>query len=79
MCELRLYLNPAVEERRNRTLPVQRVRPLPQDERHQSTSHQATETPGKCTAVDYCILIILTVYITLSCLNITVINEGDLI
>lgn len=45
--QLRLRVHAAVAPGRHRTLPVQRLRPLPQDERHQQATHQATEAPGK--------------------------------
>ena len=40
-------LHAAVATGRHRPLPVQRVRPLPQDERTQPTSHQAATTSGQ--------------------------------
>lgn len=48
--QLRLRVHAAVAQGRHRTLSVQRVRPLPQDERHQQAAHQATETAGKTHA-----------------------------
>ena len=50
MRELRSDFNPVVAPRRERSLLVQRVRALLQDERHQSTSRQAQEAPGKRSA-----------------------------
>jgi len=43
--ELRSDFNPVVAPRRERSLLVQRLRALLQDERHQSTSRQAQEAP----------------------------------
>ena len=50
MRELRSDFNPVVAPRRERSLLVQRLRALLQDERHQSTSRQAQEAPGKRSA-----------------------------
>ena len=50
MRELRSNFNPVVAPRRERPLLVQRLRALLQDERHQSTSRQAQEAPGKRSA-----------------------------
>lgn len=47
MCELRRHVHPAVAAGRHRTLPVQRLRPLPQDERPEQTSHQAQAQTGE--------------------------------
>lgn len=47
MRQLRLRVHAAVAQGRHRTLPVQRLRPLPQDERHQQAAHQTAETTGK--------------------------------
>lgn len=47
MRQLWLRVHAAVAQGRHRTLPVQRLRPLPQDERHQQTAHQTAETTGK--------------------------------
>lgn len=47
MRQLRLRVHAAVAQGRHRTLPVQRLRPLPQDERHQQAAHQTTETTGE--------------------------------
>ena len=45
--ELRCHVHSTVASRRHRTLPVQRLRTLPQDERPESTSHQAETTTGQ--------------------------------
>ena len=45
--ELRCHVHSTVASRRHRTLPVQRMRTLPQDERPESTSHQAETTTGQ--------------------------------
>ena len=50
MRELRSDFNPVVAPRRERSLLVQRLRALLQDERHQSTSRQTQEAPGKRSA-----------------------------
>ena len=47
MCELRRDIDAAVETRRQRSLPLQRVRPLLQNERHQPTARQAKEENGE--------------------------------
>ena len=48
MRQLRLHFDAAVASRRHRPLPVQRLRPLPQNEqRHAATAHQADPTPRK--------------------------------
>ncbi len=47
MRQLRLRVHAAVAQGRHRTLPLQRLRPVPQDERNQQAAHQTTETPGK--------------------------------
>lgn len=47
MRELRRDIDATVETRRYRSLPLQRLRPLLQDERAESTSHQAETTAGK--------------------------------
>lgn len=47
MRQLRLRVDAAVAQGRHRALPVQRLRPLPQDERHQQAAHQTTETTGE--------------------------------
>ena len=56
MRELRSDFNPVVAPRRERSLLVQRLRALLQDERHQSTSRQAQEAPGKRSA---CVVIMV--------------------
>jgi hypothetical protein len=45
--ELRSNIDTAVEARRDRALPMQRLRVVPQDEWTKSTSHQAEATLGK--------------------------------
>lgn len=45
--QLRIRVHAAVAQGRHRTLLVQRLRPLPQDERHQQAAHQTPETTGK--------------------------------
>lgn len=47
MRELRVRVHAAVAQGRNRTLPVQRLRPLSQDERHQQAADQTAETAGE--------------------------------
>jgi hypothetical protein len=47
MCELWGYLHPSLEAGRERPLPLQRLRPLLQDERTEPSSHQAQETAGQ--------------------------------
>lgn len=49
MRELRLRVHAAVAQGRDRPLPVQRVRPVSQDERHQQAADQTAETPGEKT------------------------------
>lgn len=46
MCELRGDVNPSLEAGWYRPLPVQCLRTVPQDERHQQTSHQTSKTTG---------------------------------
>lgn len=47
MRELRRDIDATVETGRYRSLPLQRLRPLLQDERAEPTSHQAETTAGK--------------------------------
>lgn len=47
MCQLRLSVHTAMAQGRHGALPVQCLWPLPQDEWHQQTAHQTTETAGK--------------------------------
>lgn len=47
MCELWGDVNPTLEAGRHRPLPVQRMRFVPQDERHQQTSDQTAEAAGE--------------------------------
>ena len=46
MRQLRSDVDTSVASRRNRSLPVQRMRTLPQDERAESTPHQTKTTSG---------------------------------
>lgn len=48
MCQLRGHLYAPVEAGRDRALPVQRVRAVPQDERRQQAAQQAAEEAGQC-------------------------------
>jgi len=45
--ELRRHVDTPLETGRDWSLPLQRLRPLLQDERPESTPHQAEATPGK--------------------------------
>lgn len=47
MRQLWRHLDAAVAPRRHRPLPLQRLRPLPQDERHEPAPGQAAATAGK--------------------------------
>lgn len=47
VCELRREQHATVATRRHGPLPVQRVRPLPQDQRSQPTARQAEQTAGE--------------------------------
>ena len=47
MCQLRSYLYSTVASRPERPLPLQRVRPLLQDERHQPAPRQTKKKNGK--------------------------------
>ena len=47
MCQLWRNIHPALAQRWHWSLPLQRMRPLPQDERSQSATHQAQEATGK--------------------------------
>lgn len=47
MCQLWGHVHPAVEEGRHGALPLQRLRALPQDERHQPAPVQTPEEAGK--------------------------------
>lgn len=47
MCQLWGHVHPTVAAGRDGTLPVQRLWPLPQDERHQPAPHQTPAPPGK--------------------------------
>lgn len=47
VCQLWLRVHAAVAQGRHRALPVQRLWPVPQDERHQPAAHQTTEATGK--------------------------------
>lgn len=46
MCELRGHVDPPLETGWYRPLPVQRLRTVPQNERHQQTSHKTSKTAG---------------------------------
>ena len=48
MRELRLHPDAAMAAGRYRPLPVQRLRPLQQDERPQPAPHQAADARGEC-------------------------------
>ena len=50
VCELRLHLHPAVATGWHGPLPVQRLRPVPQDERTEQTPHQAAAETGEYLA-----------------------------
>ncbi len=65
MCELRCYLHPPLEAGRERPLPLQRLRPLLQDERHESTARQAQETSCKYTITFHCWIFVPGVHICL--------------
>lgn len=47
MCQLRGHVHPALEEGRHGALPLQRLRALPQDERHQPALVQTPEEAGE--------------------------------
>lgn len=47
MRQLRRNIDAPLAPRRHRPLPVQRVRPLPQDERHEPTLGPSTPSAGK--------------------------------
>ena len=47
MCQLWRYINPAVETGWERSLPVQRLRPLLQDERAEQAAHQTKAKTGE--------------------------------
>ena len=47
MRELRRHLDAAVAEGRDGPLPLQRLRPLPQDERHEQTAGKAVAEISK--------------------------------
>ena len=47
MRELRGHVHASVETRQHRTLPVQRLRPLPQDERPEPTADQTQAQAGE--------------------------------
>lgn len=47
MCQLWGHVHPAVEEGRHGALPLQRLRALPQDERHQQAPVQTPEEAGE--------------------------------
>lgn len=48
MRELRRDVDASLEKRRHRTLPVQRLWTVLQDERPEPATHQAQEETGKC-------------------------------
>lgn len=48
--ELRRHPHASLAERRNGPLPLQRVRPLPQDERHEQAAGEAAAPAGTCEA-----------------------------
>lgn len=56
--KLRRYFDTTLETRRHRPLPLQRLRPLLQDERPESTPHQAEATPGKYLS---CVTLLITI------------------
>lgn len=47
MCELWGHLDASVETGQHRTLSVQRLRPVPQDERPEQTPHQTQTQAGE--------------------------------
>lgn len=47
MCKLRGHVDAPLEAGRYGPLPVQRLRTVPQDERHQQTSHQTSAAAGR--------------------------------
>ena len=51
MCQLRSDLDASVEARRKRTLPLQRLRSLLQNERHQPAAREAKAKNGKSMIV----------------------------
>ena len=51
MRQLRRHLDAAVAARRHRPLPLQRVRPLPQDERDEQTAGKAVAEISKSSRV----------------------------
>lgn len=54
MCQLRGHVHPALEKRWHGTLPLQRLRTLPQDERHQPALVQTPEEAGKSRSCSTC-------------------------
>lgn len=46
MRELRCYIDAVMASRRHRSLSVQRLRPLPQDERHEPATCQTASPTG---------------------------------
>jgi len=52
--QLRRRVDAAVAPRRHRPLPVQRVRPVPQDERHEPAAGQAAAAQRKSVALVLC-------------------------
>lgn len=68
MRQLRIHVNATVAQGWNRALPVQRLRPLPQDERHQQATHQTTETTGKIHRGTKCGLKLTYIHIQSKCI-----------
>lgn len=67
MRQLRRNVDAPVEERWNRSLLVQRLRSILQDERAKSTPHQAQAQTGKCKSRPLLILFIFYNLIYHSC------------
>lgn len=66
MCELRGNLYATLAARRNWALPLQRLRPVPQNERTQPTSHQTEKTTGEywpCIAFRLCQIVLNNLYV----------------
>ena len=67
MRQLRRQQHPAVEEGRDRTLPVQRLRTLPQDQRRQPPAREAEQTAGQSRALLILKLSVCEQVLTRSC------------
>lgn len=58
VCELRRHVHTSVETGQHRTLLVQRLRTLPQDERTEQATDQTQAQAGECVCVRVCLSVV---------------------